>query len=282
MTAELYAVSNFHGAANLRTLAQKHQNQPKIMMTLKQKLEDPASRSEFRKMLNGAVLRKAVDRIATMVINAVDDDYLIPFMAALGYPVPPDAAGVAAMLPPVGKGKKSFGEQVAAYFDLTMFEAYKVINVAIGAGLITETKKQNTSFLSRPGSDGIDWLSLVKGGRGGGADVVDGLMALKDCSKSRAYQLIEAAVKAGVLGEERKGREKTLWVRDIHAASSPSVTETEPLEPCPEKPPRVFIKWNDDIWEDPERPYEWTNDEQKARAWAEWNRRGRPGENPQR
>lgn len=208
------------------------------LMDVTAKLTNPDFAGDLRTMLNAAVLREAVNRAAQMIIDGLPAEVLASIAARAGFPGSPTVEMVVEMLPKESIGKASLGEMVQAEFGVGRFEAFRLINLAVGQGLIECRKEGKTFMLGRPGSGGINWSALVKGGSLK-SDALNGLQLL-GYSRTYAYDILKKAIASKVVGETLRDGKK--WVTMKAVKSSPI---TQPLAPDIDSPPAEVLGLDD-------------------------------------
>jgi hypothetical protein len=249
------------------------QNDPETYadgIDISDKIMDSDSRAEWRRLINRALMEEAARRAAKIRIDELGESFLDRILSMAGFPPPLSSETLMALVP--DERSVQWADLASTLRDLYHLSTYEVgdhIRRAVKRGMLYVDEQQGLKYLSRVNmTDGIDWPRMTDHRRAKGPDVVAKLTEHLACSDSKAYQLIEAAVTKGVLGEQKKGRTRLLWVkrrdvtrRDPISEPVPAVPVSEPGDgsfpvqnhdgllppPAPDHPPEFAAWWSENM-----------------------------------
>jgi hypothetical protein len=249
------------------------QNDPETYadgMDIIDKIMNDDAQPEWRRLINRALMEAVARRAAEFRVSELDESHLERILGMACFPPPISIETVRALVP--DEKRIQWADLASTLRDLYHLSTYEVgdhIRRTVKLGALYVEEQQGLKYLCRTNvTDGIDWSRMCGYGRAKGPDVVAKLTDILVCSDSKAYQLIEAAVEKGILGEQKKGRSRILWVqrkdvtrRDPVSEPVPGVPVSEPGDgsfpvqnhdgllppPAPDHPPEFAAWWSENM-----------------------------------
>ena len=258
------------------------------------KIMDNQSGEEWTRIMTRALVEAAARRAAERRVSLLADSVLDDLVARAKFPPPLSMETLQALVP---EGKRvqwaDLQSSLREYYGLSTYESNDHITRALKRGVLYQEREGKLKYLSRLQlTDGVDWQRMVNWTRTKGPEVVVNLVQHLQCSEAKAYQLIEVAIKKGILGEKRMGRTRMIWVQREDLTVEKSVTgpepepepedvEWDPNAPCPEQDstgelppprsrfPRAFAEY---WWAGREKWGHWSYQDraEQERIWREW------------